>query len=252
MLAQFLPGEIFGFLFVFARVGAIVMAAPALGEVSVPPRVRLSIALAIAAALWPVLSSSLPAMPASPFGLLVAIGGEVLIGLFIGGVARLMMSSLHVGGAVIAFQSGLAVSMTFDPSQGTQSAIVSSFLSLLGVVVIFSADLHLMIIAAMRDSYALFPPSGFGFIGDLSELAVRVVAGAFLLGVQISAPFLVYGLVFYTGLGLIARLMPQLQVFFIAMPLNIYLGFFILLLVLSATMMWFAAYFEAGLAAFLK
>lgn len=252
MLGALLPSNVFGFLLIFARVGAIIMVAPALGEILIPARVRLAIALTTTLAIWPVASQSLPAAPDSVIGSGLIIVGEVLVGLLIGGTARMIMAALHVGGSVIAFQTGLAVSQTFDPTQGIQAAIVSSFLTLLGVVTVFAADLHLLILQAISNSYNLFPPGNYAPFGDFAQFAIRQVAASFALGIQIAAPFIVYGLTFYVGLGLIARLMPQLQVFFIAMPMNIFLGFVLMLFLVSGIMMWFLQHFQDGLAPFLR
>ena len=87
-------------------------------------------------------------------------------------------------------------------------------------------------------------------VGDFVEMATSVVSGAFKLGVQIAAPFLVFGLVFYAGLGVLSRLMPQIQVFFIAMPLNIMLAFVLLMVLMSGMMMWFLDYFETTMIRF--
>jgi len=199
-----------------------------------------------------VVTSILPAPPTQPLALFLALMNEIIFGIFIGGAARLIMSGLHVAGTVIAFQSGLAAAQNFDPTQGSQSALVGTFMILLGVVVIFAFDLHHLLLWAMRDSYDLFPPGQLASPGEFAELAASSVSRAFALGIQISAPFLVYGIIFNVGLGLLSRLMPQLQVFFIAMPLNIIIAFLILALVIGAGMTWFADYFETAISAFLR
>ncbi len=247
-----LPENVFGFLLIFTRVGAILMVAPALGEPTVPARVRLVIALMTTLVLTPVVSAQLPVLPDGFLQTGLLITGEVLVGVLIGGVARVMLAALHVGGSVIAFQTGLAASQTFDPTQGVQAAIVASFLTLLGVVMIFATNCHLLILEAISNSYILFPPGHLAPIGDFTQMAIKEISSSFALGIQIAAPFIVYGLVFYIGLGLIARLMPQLQVFFIAMPLNIFLGFVLLLFLVSGIMMWFIQYFQDGLMPFLR
>jgi flagellar biosynthesis protein FliR len=104
------------------------------------------------------------------------------------------------------------------------------------VTLIFAADLHHLVIAALNDSYTLFQPGEIPLLGDVAALTTRTVAAAFRIGIQLSAPFLVFGLLFNLGLGVLARLMPQMQVFFVGLPLSILLGFLILFLVV-ATMM---------------
>ena len=225
MLAELLTTELFVFLLLFLRIGTALMVLPGFGERYVPTFIRLPIALGVTLALAPVLAPSIPPMPDSPFALLLLIGGEIGIGLLIGGLARLMTSALHVAGTVIAFKSGLAYALTMDPSQGVQGALIASFLSILGVVVIFSLNLHFLMLRGVADSYVLFMPGQLPPIGDFADLAVRVVAGSFALGIQLAAPFIVYAMIFNISLGVMARLMPSLPIFFVIMPLQIWVAF---------------------------
>ncbi len=251
MLQQLLPAEVFAFLLVFARAGAALMLLPGFGEVFVVARVRLAIALLFSLALTPVVAPGLPAAPATPFGLVFLLAAETAIGLFVGGAARLILTSLHVAGSVIAFQTGLGTAQFFDPAQGTQSVLVATLLTLFGLTLIFATDLHLLALRAAADSYVLFPAGAAPSLAGFAEIATDLVAGSFLLGVQIAAPFIVYGLVFYIGLGLLSRLMPQLQVFFIAMPAQILIGMALIGIMLGAGGIWFVDHAEQGLSQFL-
>ena len=165
----------------------------------------------------------------------------------LGIAARLAISALQLTGAVVAQQLGLGFVTEVDPTQGQQGVIVGNFLTMLGVTLIFATDLHHLVIAALDDSYTLFAPGEVPPTGDMAALATRTVAGAFRVGVQLSAPFLAFGILFNLGLGVLSRLMPQMQVFFVGVPLSILIGFLILLLVLGAMMMGFLGYFEGVL-----
>lgn len=251
MLPDVLPSEAFAYLLVFTRIGAIMMVVPALGEQSIPVRVRLSLALLISFLIYLSVGAAMPAMPASPLGLAGLLIGEIMVGIMVGSVARLALSALHVAGSVIAMQTGLAAAQQFDPTQGSQGALVAGFLSLLGVTFIFVADLHHLLIAALGHSYVLFP-AGMGVpTDDFASMAMSIAGRSFVVGLQLAAPFLVYGIVFYTGIGIIARLMPQLPIFFVAMPLNILAGFAIMMVVIGAMLRWFSDYFQGQLEPFL-
>lgn len=247
MLTSILPAEAFAFLLVFARMGMLFTVAPALGDQQIPARVRLALAIAVSLVTFLAVRGDLPGLPAGPIGLAGLVIGEILIGLMIGGSARLLLSALNVGGTVLAFQTSLAFTQQFDPTQGTQSVITASFLTMLGIVMIFATDLHLLLLEAAIDSYALFPVGAVPPIADFASMVVDIVAASFLLGMQIAAPFLLFGLVFNIGLGFIARLVPQLPVFFVALPVNIFIGFVLLLVALPAMMMWFLGHFETHL-----
>ena len=114
---------------------------------------------------------------------------------------------------------------------------------MLGVTLLFATDSHHLLIAALDDSYKIFAPGETIATGDVASLATSAFAAAFKLGLQISAPFLVFGLVFNIGLGVLARLMPQMQVYFVGVPLSIFAGFLIFALVLTAMMGTFLEYF---------
>jgi flagellar biosynthetic protein FliR len=233
---SFLPALAAAFLLVFARIGTMVMMLPGLGEMSVPVRVRLAIALLLSAMFLP-LHRTAYAIDLRDYGpVLLMLGQELLIGAVLGLTARLTISALQVAGSVVAQQLGLGFVTTIDPTQGQQNVIVGNFLTLLGITLVFATDLHHLVIAALNDSYRLFAPGTPIFPGDIASHVTRIVAAAFRVGIQLSAPFLVFGLLFNLGLGILSRLMPQMQVFFIGLPLSILLGFLILLVVVGTMM----------------
>jgi flagellar biosynthetic protein FliR len=239
---SFLPALAAAFLLVFARVGTMVMFLPGLGEMSVPVRVRLTIALLLAAMLLPLHRAAYPVDLALPGPVLALLFQELLIGAVLGLTARLTISALQVAGSVIAQQLGLGFVTAVDPTMGQQGVIIGNFLSVLGITLLFATDLHHLVIAALNDSYTLFKPGEIPLLGDVAALFTRTVGAAFRVGVQLSAPFLVFGLLFNLGLGVLSRLMPQMQVFFVGLPLSILIGLLILLVVLAAMMGTFLEY----------
>jgi flagellar biosynthesis protein FliR len=234
-------------MLMFARIGTMVMLLPGLGELSVPPRVRLTIALVLTAVLFPLHRAAFT-LDLKSFGpVLLLLGQELFIGVVLGLTARLTISALQVAGSVVAQQLGLGFVTAVDPTQGQQGLILGNFLTILGIALIFATDLHYYVIAALHDSYALFRPGEMPLAGDVAALLTRTVAAAFRIGIQLSGPFLVFGLLFNVGLGVLSRLMPQMQVFFVGMPLSILLGFVALLLVIGAMMSTFLGYLEGVL-----
>ncbi|HLH93679.1 MAG TPA: flagellar biosynthetic protein FliR [Xanthobacteraceae bacterium] len=241
---SFLPALAAAFMLVFARVGTMVMLLPGLGELNMPVRIRLTVALVLAAVLLPLHQNAYRLDLNSFAPMIGMLGTELFIGAVLGLSVRLIMSSLQVAGAVIAQQMGLGFVTAVDPTQGQQNVIVGNFLAMLGVTLIFATDLHHLVIAALNDSYTLFAPGDVPLLGDVAALTTRSAATAFRIGIQLSAPFLVFGLLFNLGLGVLSRLMPQMQVFFVGLPLSIMLGFLIFLVVLGAMMTFFLAEVE--------
>ncbi len=241
---SFLPALAAAFLLVFARIGTMIMLLPGLGELTVPVRIRLTVALVLAAILLPLHRNAYQIDLRELGPVLLMLGTEMLIGAILGLTARLMISALQVAGTVVAQQMGLGFVTAVDPTQGQQNVIVGNFLTILGITLVFATDLHHLVIAALNDSYRLFSPGEVPITGDMASLVTRTTASAFRIGIQLSAPFLVFGLLFNLGLGVLSRLMPQMQVFFIGLPLSILLGFLILLFVVGAMMGTFLGYFE--------
>jgi flagellar biosynthetic protein FliR len=241
---SFLPALAAAYILVFARVGTMLMLLPGLGELNIPVRMRLTVGLLLAAVLVPLHQSAYQINLGSFGPLIGMLGSEMFIGAVLGLSVRLIMSSLQVAGSVIAQQMGLGFVTAVDPTLGQQSALVGNFLAMLGVTLIFATDLHHLVIAALNDSYKLFAPGEIPLLGDVAALTTRTVATAFRIGIQLSAPFLVFGLLFNLGLGILSRMMPQMQVFFVGLPLSIMLGLLILMLVLGAMMTVFLAEVE--------
>jgi flagellar biosynthetic protein FliR len=221
----------------FARLGAVLMLAPGWGEQMVPTTMRLAAAVLVTACLAPALVSHVPPAPAQIAAGIPLIVGEILTGLILGGGARLMMSAVQVAGATAGIASGLGFAQQIDPVASQQAAIFSGFFSLLGVVLIMAAGLHRVMIQAAADSYTVFPPGGLPPVGQASEYVIGAVSAAFRLGIQIAAPVLIFSLLFNASLAVVARLMPQLQIFMIAMPLSVLLGLAITAIGLGGGMM---------------
>lgn len=251
MLQEIVAGNVYVFLLLFSRIGAAMMSLPGVGESSVPPRARLSIALLMSAISAPVLGPALPPMPAQPFQLAFLIITEIGFGLAFGLLARMAMSAMHVAGTVIAMQAGLSAATFFDPTQGAQNVLVSSMLVFFGVALVFATDLHLVVLQATYDSYTLFPPLRAPAFGDFADVATRMVDNGFALGIKLSAPFIVYGIIFNVALGLLNRLMPALQIFSIMQSPQIAMSLVVLGFSLTAVGLSFTAHFEEYMAQFL-
>jgi flagellar biosynthetic protein FliR len=209
---------------IFARIGAVLLMLPGVGESYVPPRIRLSLALVVSLALWPVVAGALPGLPATLGGMAGWIIREVIVGLAIGALLRMFLTALATAGEVVALQTTLAFAQTANPTQASPGSTISAFLMILGVTLIFATNTHHLFIAGLVGSYELIAPARPLVTGDFAALAVRTLADAFTLGVQLAAPVLVFAIIFNLASGLVGRVMPAFQVYFAAAPLSIILG----------------------------
>ena len=230
-----LPGLTFAFILVLCRTGAVVMLLPGLGEIEPPPTVRIGLSLAITVLVLPVVAPLVPNLPEGWGGLRMVIA-EVMTGLVLGWLAKLPTLALTMTGAIASTMMGLSSVVQPDPALGGQSSAIARLLGLVAPLLVLSTGLYALPLSALVGSYQLIPPGTFIPSGPLAETVLQGVSTTLALSIQLSAPFLFAGLLVQAGLGLLARLVPQLQVFTAAIPGQI-LGGFVLLGLMSAPLL---------------
>ncbi|MGV3577686.1 flagellar biosynthetic protein FliR [Brevundimonas sp.] len=209
---------------IFARIGAMILTLPGIGETYVPPRIRLSLALVVSLCLWPVVGGTLPALPDSLGATVGWVIREVITGLMIGAILRMFTSALSTAGEIVSLQTTLSFAQTANPLLGGQNTTIAAFLMLFGTVLVFATNTHHLFIAGFVGSYELIAPARPMVASDFTELAIRTLGDSFMLGIQLSAPVIVFALIFNLAAGLVGRVMPAFQIFFAAAPLSIILG----------------------------
>lgn len=247
LFENLLLSELFALVLVFARVGAALMVLPLFGEQSIPARARLLFALAVTVTVTPFLTPSLPSMPASGLALSVLLIGEILIGVFLAMLVRILFITLEVAGSSIVMQIGLSSATIFNPMISEQTSAIATFLGLVALVIMLQTDMHHLMLRGVIDSYGLFAPGQSIIMGDASQSIVGVVGQAFRVGIQMTGPFFIAMTMVNVALGLLSRLMPQLQVFFLAQPVQIILGFILLIVTLTSMMYVFVDMIGAAL-----
>lgn len=237
--------QVFAGGLVFARLGTIVMLLPGFGETFISPRIRLAFAFAMTLMLFPVVSGRAPALPGDASALAGAVIKEVLIGLMIGAILRLFMNSLASAGEIISLQTTLSFAQTANPMQAAPSTTIGTFLGMIGIVLIFATNLDHLFLAAIVRSFELFPFTRDVPVADAGQLAVQTVGRSFALGLQLAAPVVVFSLIFNVAVGLVGRVMPQFQIFFVATPIMLLLSLSVFALSLGVIgMVWVDRYRE--------
>lgn len=250
-IEEFLVSGVFAFMLIFTRLGTAMMIMPGLGDSFVPANIRLMMGLGMAFVLTPVVQTFMPAaVPSFPL-LLSLIMMEFVIGLFIGTVARVLMVALDVAGMIISMTSGLANAQVFNPAVAAQGSIAGAFLSMTGVTLLLVTNLHHMLIYGLVESYHMFPVGGVPDTGGMAELMSKAFAASFKIGFQIAIPFVVIAMLLYIGMGVLSRLMPQVQVFMLALPVQIMLSLITMALVVSTALLFWLTQFEQGMTYFL-
>lgn len=234
LIAIFTP-----YLLIFARTSALFTIAPGFGDHSLPIRYRLVFALAFAVIIKDILPP-LP-VPSHHIDIIALFMQEILIGFVMGSVARLFLSILDILGTIMGMQIGLGNAMMFNPSLSMQATVVEQFIVLSGVMMFMAMDGPHLLLKSIINSYDVFSYLPSNNPTELSHTLHDFLpvfqkfpsffAHAFHVACQISLPFLILGLLFQVVLGLMNRIVPSIQIFFIALPLQILLGIFLMLLI---------------------
>jgi flagellar biosynthetic protein FliR len=229
--------ELWAVSLLFARIGAMVMLLPGFGENAVPPRIRLAFALAFAVCVAPALAGRMP----EPGGTAWAMSGqlitEALIGILLGGASRILISATATAGQLLGLEIGISFAQTADPTMSQSGQLLAVFLSIMGVTLIFATGLDHMFLQGVIGSYDVIAPGAPAPVGDAAQLALEATATSFRIGFQMAMPLIAAGLIFRIGMGVLSRLIPQIQIFFVALPLQVMGGFAVLALGLSAGML---------------
>ena len=242
-----LPAWAFAFVLVLSRAGAAVMVMPGLGEAEPPAMVRAGLAVALTVLLLPLVQPLLPAGPEDLWrgaGMVVA---ELLDGLFLGWLARLVALALPIAGQLISYMLGLSSVLQQDAVFNAQGTVLSRLFGLAAPVILLGSGLYAVPLSALAGSYQVLPPGALLPSGDTAEMVVRAVGQSFGLALRLASPFLLASVVWQVALGLLARLVPRLQVYFVAQPAQI-LGGLLLLTALCVGML--DSWSEAARAAF--
>ena len=237
----------FAFALVLARVAATVMLLPGLGESEPPPMLRVGLAGAITLLLLPLVQPLIPPLPAAFLPAAGMVVAETITGLWLGWLARVLVLALPMAGQVVAYMIGLANVLEPDGELGAQSTALGRLFALAATVAVLASGLWAVPVAALAGSFRLIAPGALLPAGGAAAAASAAVAGGFALALRLAAPFVLAGIVWQVASGAVARLIPRLQVYFLALPAQI-LGGLLLLALLSGAML--AAWQSAVLSGF--
>jgi flagellar biosynthetic protein FliR len=231
-----LPAWAFAFVLVMARIGAAMTLLPGLGEAEPPMMVRMGLTLGITALLLPGIAPLVPKVPEAAAQAAFMVAAEIITGLWLGWLARLLVLSLPIAGQFISYMLGVANVLQPDPELGSQATPIARLFDVAAPVAILVSGLYALPLAALAGSYRLIPPGSLLPAADTAATAARAATDAFALAVRLASPFLLVSIIWHVGTGLLARLVPRMQVYFVTMPGQI-LGGIALLAVLATAVM---------------
>ncbi len=251
LLEEFMTTFALAFMLTFTRMGTAIMIMPGLGDSFTPQKIRLYIALSLTFAFTPITMKYTPSPMPTTFVLMSLIGMEFVIGLFFGTIARIFMAALDTAGMIISISSGLGNAQVFNPAMARQGSLIGALLSVTGVIILFATNLHHLLIIGLLESYELFPLGAIPDTGSMAELMARAVSAGFSIGFKIAAPFILITLLMYVCMGVLSRLMPQIQVFMLTLPAQILISTILLSMLISGIYVYWAGQFEQAMSYFL-
>jgi len=219
------PGLIEAFLLVFIRVSAIILMIPVFGDTVVPAMVKWGLSLLMALIIYPLVKSGIgPLGDLDVISLALRIAGELLIGISIGFTAKFIFAGIQMAGELLGFQMGFSMASVIDPSSNTQVSVVAEFQYMLSLLLFLGVNAHHIVINAIFESYQVLSPLNAHYSGELLQVIIRLSQEVFMIAVKISAPTMAVLLFTNVALGVVARTVPQINIFIVSFPLQISVG----------------------------
>lgn len=214
--------EVHAFILAFIRVCGIIIAIPVLGNRTVPLRVKGGLAIVVTLLVTPFVPAR--PLPTEMLSLILAMAGEVCIGLTIGLVVRFVFEAMQLAGQIIGFQMGFAIVNVVDPISSAQVSIIAQFVYLIAVLVFFAVNGHHLFLYAIAESFRIIPTLDFHMSGALANAVVTYSKEIFVIAIKIGAPVMAMLVLTSVGLGMVARTVPQINIFIVGFPLKIGIG----------------------------
>lgn len=235
-------GQTSFFLLIFARISGIFTLAPIFGNRAIPVYAKAGLALLLSYILLPLLFDPAVALPQALLPYVALVAGEFLIGLMFGFVSSLIIQAIHMAGHILDMQIGFGIVNIFDPQFGQPIPLLGNFKYILALLVFLAINGHHILLGALFASFRLIPVTGAAFPPSLALFILDIVSQIFLIAFKIALPVLVALLLAEVAMGILARTMPQMNIFVIGIPAKIIIGIF----VLAAALPFYIFFLEAG------
>ncbi len=222
-----------GFFFlVLMRISGIFVAAPIIGSRNFPVYGKAGLALILAYIIFPLVYSKQVVIADQLIAYILLVIGELMIGIMIGFVSTLVFSAIQTAGQLIDMQIGFGVVNVIDPLFGQQVPLVGNFKHFLALVVFLAMNGHHVLLTALFDSFKIIPVTGAVFSPVLTEFISNAVFAMLVTACKICLPIMAAALLTDIALGILARTMPQMNIFIVGVPGKIFIGLIVIMLVL--------------------
>ena len=225
------------YVLVLVRVGFIFMVAPVFGSRIIPKLLKAAMVIVVAFGVFPAASAGAPPPVAGMGWAVSAVAGEAVVGLMVGIAARVLFFSIQLAGFIAGFQMGFLIASAIDPQEGRNTPLIAQFQEILALLIFLAMDGHLWVLKGLAASYQMVPVFKASWSGGVTGSFVNLTGQIFVVALKIAAPIMVPLLMTNFGLGILARTVPQMNIFVVSMPVNIAVGMFALALSLQVMVM---------------
>ena len=232
-ILSFNQAELEIFLYVFVRVGMIIIFSPILGSGVIPVKMRIGLILFIAIAVFPVVKAQPMPHSRGLFELVTYAALEAMIGFTIAYAARLIFTIVQLSGTLIDYQIGFGVVNVIDPQTSSQVSITAQVQNILAILIFLSLDAHHYTVQTIVESFFIINPQKAVFSSFTMEFVLQLITGTFVTAIKLAAPLTAILFFLSVGLGLVARTVPQMNVFIVGFPLQISVGLAMLAMTMS-------------------
>lgn len=226
---------IVGFILLFFRFGSLFMAVPIFSHNSIPASTKAAMAFFFTIVFYP----SMPPIdiPITTPSIILAILSEMLFGLAIGTILQLAFNAITFAGGQISFMMGFSMASAIDPQSGISMPIISQFLSLMALMILFAVDLHHWMLLFIDGSLQNIPLGGFIMSENLFNYIIKATSNMFLVGFMIAFPIIALSWLADVIFGMLMKTMPQFNLLVIGFPIKIMVSFVVLIATFAATML---------------
>jgi len=228
------------FFLVFFRISAMLMTIPFFNSRNIPVLFKVGLAVSMSVLMIPLLENTPESMAQDVLALALRLIGEVAIGVIIGLTVQMVFTAVQMAGQLVGFQMSFAIANVVDPAGGNQVPLLSQFTHVLAMLIFLATNAHHFLLRALSESFQLIPPLGFHYQQALVEQIMMLAGNMFVIAIKLGAPIIIVLLLTSVAMGLMARTVPQMHVFIVAMPLKIAVGF----IFLGLTMPYMSGYLE--------
>ena len=220
------------FLLIFARITGIFSVAPFLGSTNIPGYAKAGLSLLLSYILFPAVYSASVVVPDAMLAYAALVAGEFLLGLILGFVSSLIMQAVQMAGHILDMQIGFGIVNVFDPQFGQQIPLLGNFKYILALMVFLATNGHHVMLSALVASFKLVPVTGVVIPASLAGFIVDLVSGAFVFAFKITVPVLASLVLADVAFGILARTMPQMNIFVVGIPAKLIIGTFAMMMAL--------------------